>query len=137
MHISRFINISRSCTSQDILFAYMPPQTAITNEELNELMECRSNRDPVPILIHKAENKVIRELRDIAIKGCDEHVKVLAKCAEGKLISVVWHCRVHSKAVDACMRSYANDKALKDELRRRYVIRTQARSKALMQLACN
>lgn len=102
----------------------MPPQaqSIITDEELHDLLQSRSNTDPVPILIHKAENRVLRELRDIAVKGCDEHVKRLAECAEGKLLSVVWHCRKYSKAVDACMREFGADEALKDELRRRYFV---------------
>ncbi|PXF42405.1 hypothetical protein BWQ96_07925 [Gracilariopsis chorda] len=95
-------------------------QNIITDEELHDLLQSRSNTDPVPILIHRAENRVLRELRDIAVQGCNEHVKRLAECAEGKLLSVVWHCRKYSKAVDACMREFGADEALKDELRRRH-----------------
>ncbi|CAN8063778.1 unnamed protein product [Agarophyton chilense] len=100
----------------------MPSQSSsrISDGEFKDIMQNRSSTDPVPVLIHSAENRVTRELRDLAVKGCDEHVRRLAECAEGKLLSVIWHCRKYSKAVDVCMREFGGDEALKDELRRRH-----------------
>lgn len=73
----------------------------------------------VPILKQKAENRIMRELKEVAIRACDGQIRALAQCAEGRMLSVVWHCRSHSKAVDACMHEFSKDEALKDELRRR------------------
>lgn len=96
-----------------------PPVTA---ERLQELLQCRDNPAPVPILKQRAETRVVRDLRDLAVKGCSEQVRALAHCTEGKMLSVIWHCRALSKAVDACMAVYTLDESLKDEMRRRYVL---------------
>lgn len=99
--------------------SHQPKKESVTEEQLSDLLSARSSTEPVPLLKHKAENSVKSQLKDVALRGCDASVRALAQCAEGKLLSVVWHCRVHSKAVDACMNAFANDEALKDELRRR------------------
>lgn len=91
----------------------------VTGAELEDLVACRTSLDPVPILKHKADNVVMRRLKEVALRGCEGHVRALAECSEGRLLSVVWHCRTFSKAVDKCMREYGSDEALKDELRRR------------------
>lgn len=66
----------------------------------------------------------MRELKNVALKGCDEEVRAFAACAEGKLLSVIWHCRALSKAVDQCLDRYSKDEVLKDEMRREYVQRS-------------
>lgn len=93
----------------------------VSQAELEDLVAARASRDPVPILKHKADAVVMRRLKDVALRGCEGHVRTLAECSEGRLLSVVWHCRAFSKAVDQCMREYGADEHLKDELRRRYV----------------
>lgn len=98
-----------------------PSKPPITEEHLADLLASRSNTSPVPILKHKAENSVRRQLKDVAIKGCAFHVRALAECTDGKLISVIWHCRHLSKAIDSCMRQFGDDELLKDEMRRRFV----------------
>lgn len=90
-----------------------------STEYLQQLHEAKSSTDPVPTLTHKAENRVLRELRDLALRGCDAHVRALAECTEGKILGVIWHCRKFSKAIDACMKEFGKDEALKDEVRRR------------------
>lgn len=96
-------------------------RTPVTQEQLDDLLAARDSTEMVPILKHKAENRVMRELKEVAIRACDKQVRALAQCAEGRLLSVVWHCRSHSKAIDLCMREFARDEALKEEMRRRYV----------------
>lgn len=95
----------------------------VTQAELDDLLASRGSTEMVPILKHKADNGVMRELKHVALRGCDAHVRALAECAEGRLVSVVWYCRAFSKAVDKCMHEFGNDEALKDELRRRCVMR--------------
>lgn len=31
---------------------------------------------PSPILKHRSENRVVRELKNVALKGCDEQLRV-------------------------------------------------------------
>lgn len=90
-----------------------------TQEQVKDLLEARESTAMVPILKNKAENRIMRELKEVAIRACDDHIRALAQCAEGRLLSVVWYCRSHSKAVDECMRKFGRDEALKDEMRRR------------------
>eukprot|EP00177_Eucheuma_denticulatum_P000858 GFKZ01001552.1.p2 GENE.GFKZ01001552.1~~GFKZ01001552.1.p2 ORF type:complete len:101 (+),score=9.54 GFKZ01001552.1:171-473(+) len=94
-------------------------RTPVTQEQLDDLLGARGNTDQVPILKHKAENRVMRELKEVAIRACDDHLRALAECAQGRMLSVVWHCRAHSKAIDECMRAFGQDESLKDEMRRR------------------
>lgn len=100
-----------------------PTEPPITEEHLADLLASRSNTSPVPILKHKAENSVRRQLKDVAIKGCAFHVRALAECTDGKIISVIWHCRHLSKAIDSCMRQFGDDELLKDEMRRRHGVK--------------
>ena len=95
----------------------------ISDEEFDDLLNSRGNTGPVPILRSRAETRVIRELKEIALKGCDDLVGELARCAQGKVFSVVWKCRSQKQAVDACMRRFAEDQGLQNEMRRRYVKR--------------
>lgn len=94
-------------------------RTPATQEQVDDLLNARKSTEKVPILKHKAENCVMRELKEVAIRACDNEIRALAQCAEGRVLSVVWHCRSYSKAVDACMHKFAKDEPLKDELRRR------------------
>jgi hypothetical protein len=36
---------------------------------------------PSPILKQRSENRVVRELKDVALKGCDEHLRVRRACS--------------------------------------------------------
>lgn len=93
----------------------------ITDEQLEDLLSSRGSTDPVPILKHRSEDRILRELKQVALKGCDDIVADLARCTEGKLFSVVWKCRQHKRAVDECLRGFSKDDALKNEMRRRCV----------------
>lgn len=95
---------------------------APTLAEVEDLLNGRKNVDPVPILTHRAESRVTGELRMVAIVGCGDKVRDLAKCAEGRTFSVVWYCRQFNRAVQTCMKEYKADESLKDEMRRRYEI---------------
>lgn len=95
--------------------------TKVTDEQLADLLSSRSNTDEVPILQRKAEDRIRRELRDVALKGCAREITDFAKCAQGRVLSVVWACRSLNRNVDKCMKQFANDEALQDVLRRRFV----------------
>ena len=95
---------------------------APTPAEVEDLLNSRKNVDPVPILTHKAESRLTGELRMVAIVGCGDKVRDLAKCAEGRTFSVIWYCHQFNRAVQACMKEYRADEPLKDEMRRRYDI---------------
>jgi COX assembly mitochondrial protein 1 len=77
--------------------------------------------EPTPILKKRAENEVAKEMKTTAMKGCDEFVRALAECVEGRLFSVAWACRGQNQELRKCMSTYVRNEELKDELTRRYV----------------
>lgn len=91
----------------------------VTQEEYDDLMRCRSSTEAVPILKQRAENRIQRELRDVALRGCVGEIEAFARCASDKVLSVVWKCRSQNRAMDRCMKQIGKDEALKDEMRRR------------------
>lgn len=94
----------------------------MTDAELDELLKARSDADPVPILKQKAEDRIRRELRTVAIKACSKELGEFAECAKGRLLSVLFVCRPLNKAVDKCMKNFADEEVLQDVIRRRFVI---------------
>lgn len=106
----------------------------MTQAELDDLLASRGSTEMVPILKNQADNVVMRDLKNVALRGCEANVRALAECSEGRTVSVVWYCRAFSKAVDKCMREFRDDEALKDELRRRYVRRLKDSRRSVLQL---
>jgi rRNA-processing protein FCF1 len=76
---------------------------------------------PVPILKKRSENRVVRELKKVAIKGCGAQLQALSDCSQDRLFSVAWACRRQNAAVNACLAVFSEDDELRDELRRKYV----------------
>lgn len=94
---------------------------SVTEEQLQDLLQARTNTEDVPILSHRAEDSVRRQLRDIALRGCASEILKFAECASGKVITVLWKCRSENREVADCMKQFKNDDALRDEIRRRFV----------------
>lgn len=94
----------------------------VSQEELEDLLQSRLRTDRVPILRYKAEERIRRELREVAMRGCASEIEAFAKCAKSRTFSVVWSCHSLNRSVDKCMKRFANDKPLIDEMRRRFVI---------------
>lgn len=95
--------------------------TSVSQEEFEDLVRWSKSTEVVPILQHKAENRISRQLRDVALRGCSKEIESFAQCARGKTISVAWTCRSLNQAVDKCMKVHGNDEGLRDEMRRRFV----------------
>lgn len=71
----------------------------------------------MPILKHQAENVAMKRLNQWALKQCDDKVRAFAECTRDKLISVIWKCRPHQKAVNECVLKYTKDQQLRNEFR--------------------
>lgn len=95
--------------------------TAVSEEQLEDLMRSRQNDASVPVLTHRAEDVIRRQLRDVAMRGCASEIRAFADCARDKLLSVAWKCHSLNKQVDNCMKKFKEDERLIDELRRRSV----------------
>lgn len=93
--------------------------SGVSEEQLEDLMQSRSNSSSVPILTHRAEDAMRRQLRDVAMRGCATEIRAFADCAKDKLLSVAWKCHSLNKQVDSCMKKFKEDERLLDELRRR------------------
>lgn len=93
----------------------------MSKEQLEDLMQARQNSASVPVLTHRAEDAIRRQLRDVAMRGCAAEIKEFAECAKDKLLSVAWKCHSLNKQVDMCMKKFKEDERLTEELRRRSV----------------
>lgn len=93
----------------------------VTQSELEELVEGAEENalKAVPVLQHKAENRVSREMREVALRGCARELEAFAACSSGRTLSVVWACRVQNRAMDGCMKTIGRDEVLRNEMRRR------------------
>lgn len=99
-------------------------KVATTDEELEGILQARQNTDAVPILKRNAEDRIRRKLRDVAMKACSKELGEFAECAKGRTLSIAFACRQLNKAVDTCMKTFANEETIQDELRRRFVFRS-------------
>jgi hypothetical protein len=85
----------------------------------SKLSSADDAKERMPILKNRSENRVTRELKKVAIKGCGEQLQALSDCSQGRLISVVWACRKQNADVNACLAVFSKDDELRDELRRK------------------
>lgn len=53
--------------------------------------------------------KLKQELSDIAIATCRNISEKFAECAKANGLMVVFKCRDHNKALNACLHQYTND----------------------------
>ncbi|POM71809.1 Alpha-N-acetylglucosaminidase (NAGLU) [Phytophthora palmivora] len=58
---------------------------------------------------NQAEHKLKQELSDIAISKCHSVAEKFAECAKANGLMVVFKCRDHNKALNACLHQYTND----------------------------
>ncbi|KAK1938044.1 COX assembly mitochondrial [Phytophthora citrophthora] len=58
---------------------------------------------------NQAEHKLKQELSDIAISKCHSVAEKFAECAKANGLMVVFKCRDHNKAFNACLHQYTND----------------------------
>lgn len=73
-----------------------------------------------------AEHQMRREFKDMALEKCQDHVRDFAECAQESGLMVVFNCRHHSKALNACMAIHNSNEAFekykeehKEELEKR------------------
>jgi len=50
-----------------------------------------------------AEHQLRKELKEIALAKCKDHVQAFGKCAQDNGLMVVFNCRDKSKAVNDCL----------------------------------
>ncbi|CAI5725519.1 unnamed protein product [Hyaloperonospora brassicae] len=58
---------------------------------------------------NQAEHKLKQELSDIAIAKCRSVAEQFAECSKANGLMMVFRCRDHNRALNACLKQYTND----------------------------
>jgi hypothetical protein len=66
-----------------------------------------------------ALQKLRQELSDIAIANCRTVSEKFAECAKANGLMVVFRCRDHNKAFNACLHQYTNDESFEQYRQKR------------------
>ncbi|KAK1870286.1 hypothetical protein I4F81_012748 [Pyropia yezoensis] len=74
----------------------------------------------VPVLKRRSENRVLEDVKKVALKHCDGLVKEFVDCTKAHTLSVVWACRSQQRALNECLGTITRDEAVLNRAREEF-----------------
>ena len=67
----------------------------------------------------RAENRLEEELKQIALRECDNKVKLFVKCSQAAGLLVAFQCRAELKTMNECLHEYTSASRMEEYKRDR------------------